>query len=258
MGHKFAVIACDGTVGHCLNGGLIPDVAITVDPSIRILRWWGDAHHVTDDDEYFLKDRDSPKNGKALLSTERTITLLDQMGSKLAVAFTPLTHELVLDRLMSIGADLYLFLPMSDDEAFMEKLWDAYPKLVALNCAGQVGGACYAMAQFLGAKKIALAGYDMGYPPETPLEQTQYFDLIALNPALASKMFFKVKNPHLEEAWYTDVVYLGYAYALAKMAAHAKTKGIETINCTQGGILSGEGIEWMSLTEYLKDTIRAM
>jgi hypothetical protein len=258
MGHRFAVIAADGVVGHCLDKGLIPDLVCTVDPSIRILRWWGDAHHVTDEDEYFLKDRDSPKDGKALLSTGRTITLLDEQGSKLTVALTPLSHDLVIDRIMSIGADAYLFLPRSDDEALMEKLWAAYPKLLALNCGGNVGGACYSMAQFLGAKRIALTAYDMAYPPNTPPEETQYFDLVKSHPELMDRMFLDIPNPNLEETWFTDVPYLSYAHALINMTRYAKTNGVETLNCTGGGIIFDESIRWTTLTEFLKDTIRAM
>jgi hypothetical protein len=258
MGHRFFIVAADGTAAHCLDAELIPDVITSVDPSIRILRWFGDVIGANDEDEYFLKDRDAPKNNKALLTKERTITLFDRYGEKLTVAVNPFTNEQVVDRLMSIGAELYLYLPMSDDKQFMEQMWSEHPRLTALNAGGNCGTLAYNLARFLGAREIALCGFDMGYPPGTPLEETQYFDLIAKNPEIAERMFFKVKNPNLEEVWFTDIVYALYAHTFLGMARDAKKNGIRTVNCTGGGIISDPSIEWMTLSEYLKGTIRAM
>ena len=86
MGHKFFLVAADGTVAHCLDIGLVPDISASVDPSIRILRWVGDIIGANDNDEYFLKDRDAPRDNKALLSKERTISLFDKYGEKLTVS----------------------------------------------------------------------------------------------------------------------------------------------------------------------------
>ena len=152
-------------------------------------------------------------------------------AKNLPSAVNPFTNEQVIDRLMSIGAELHLYLPMSDDEQFMEQMWAEHPRVPSLNAGGNVGSLCFNICRYLGAKEIALCGIDFGYPPNTPLEETQYFDLIAKNPELADRMFFKIKNPHLEEEWFTDIIYAMYAHMFIKMARQAKSQGIRVCNC---------------------------
>lgn len=254
MGHQFEIVSADGAAAHCLEKDLLPSVVCTCDPSVRILRWFGDVRGANDEDEYFVKDRDAPKNGKALLSKEKTISLFDRYGEDLTVILNPLTHEYVVDRLMSIRADLYQYVPLSDDTNFMDTLWSEYPNLTALSTGGNVGTLSFNLARYLGAKRIALCGMDFSYPPGTELSQTQYFDLIQKNPRLAEEMFFKVSNPNLPEAWFTDIIYLLYAHVFVQMAQDAKKNGVHVVNATEGGILSDESIEWGTLTQFLMGT----
>jgi hypothetical protein len=254
VGRQFFLVCADGTTASCLDRGLIPDIVVTADPSIRILRWFGDPEGLTAQDEYFLKDRDSPKEGKALIDPKRTIALLDKCGSQLSVAVDVFTHEKVLARLLEIGAQVFLYFPMSDDQEYMSEMWRRYPDLVSLSCGGNVGTAAYNLARFLGASRLCLCGFDFAYPPGTPLGQTQYFDLIAKNPELADQMFVTVKNPHLKHAWFTDRVYLGYAHILLKMIEYAADQDVRTVNATNGGILFGPKLEWGDLSDFLKRT----
>jgi len=253
-GRQFILLCADGTVANCLDKGLTPDIVVTVDPSIRILRWFGDREGLTAKDDYFLKDRDSPKDRKALIDPARTIDLLNKFGPQLTVAVDVFTHEKVLERLLSIGAKVFLYFPMSDDEQYMADMWKRYPDLVSLSCGGNVGTAAYNLARFLGVSRLCLCGFDFGYPPGTPLQQTQYFDLIAKDPQLAKQMFVTVKNPQLRRAWFTDKVYLGYAHTLLRMIQSAASEGVQTVNATNGGILFGAKLEWSNLTDFLKRT----
>ena len=170
------------------------------------------------------------------------------------MAVNVFTNPEVLKRLKRIGAELYAYLPMSEDGVFMKELWHSYPNYLAINAGGNVGTASYCIAQLLRASHICLAGFDFGYPPGTPLEETQYFDMIQAHPELAEKMFSKVHNPHLEEDWFTDIVYLGYAHALVRIVEDAVKRGIETFQATGGGIVSSDFMIWCSLTDFLKTT----
>ena len=248
---QISILCSDGTVANCLERGVVPDIVVTVDPSIRILRWFGDPEGLTAHDDYFLKDRDSPKESKVLIGPKRTIELLDQFGPQLTIAVDVFTHQKVFERIEAIGAKTFLYFPMSDDDRYMKDMWDRYPDLVSLSCGGNVGTAAYNLSRFLGARRICLCGFDFGYPPGTPLEQTQYFDVIAKHGRLADQMFLTVKNPHLENAWFTDRVYLGYAYTLLKMVDDAADHGVETVNATNGGILFGPKLKWGSLKRFL-------
>jgi len=254
LGRQFLLLCADGTVAHCLDRGLIPDIVVTADPSIRILHWFGDPEGLTAKDDYFLKDRDSPKQSKALIDPACTVALLDKHGPRLTVAVDVYTHERVVDRLLAIGAQIFLYFPMSDDEEYMSEMWKRYPELVSLSCGGNVGAAAYNLSRFLGASRVCLCGFDFAYPPGTPLEQTQYFDLIAQNPKLANQLFVTVRNPHLKRPWFTDRVYLGYAHTLLNMVDDAAKQGVHTVNATNGGILFGPKLEWGSLVDFLKRT----
>jgi hypothetical protein len=254
LGRQFLLLCADGTLAHCLDGGLTPDIVVTVDPSIRILHWFGDPEGLTAEDDYFLKDRDSPKESKALIDPARTVGLLDKHGPRLRVAVNVFTHERVVDRLLAIGAQTLLYFPMSDDEEYMSAMWRQYPDLVSLSCGGNVGTAAYNLSRFLSVSRVCLCGFDFAYPPGTPLEQTQYFDLIAKNPGLANQLFVTVRNPHLRQVWFTDRVYLGYAHTLLRMVEDAAKQGVQTVNATNGGILFGPKLEWGSLTDFLKKT----
>ncbi len=258
------MLVADGALSHCLERGIVPTLIGTADPSIRILRWFGDIEGVTDQDDYFKKDRDSPRLRKALYNREHVCRLVEEYGDRLNIAIGPFTHEKVLDRLMEVGANCYMYLPMTDDAELMKQLWSEYPKLPAINSGGNVGGLIYSLAQFLGSTQICLLAYDMSYPPNTPLEQTQYFDLIQnyrkhnrkgkptrSYKQFAKRFFVEVKNPHLPKPWFADLIYLGYSEWMHNMAASARTRGITTTNCTQGGIL-WRNMEWDNLTNFLK------
>jgi hypothetical protein len=256
LGHRFVLLCADGVVAHCMDKGVMPDIVVTVDPSIRILHWLGDPDGLTANDEYFLKDRDAPREKKALLDQAYIIELLNKRGHELTVAVDVFTHENVLERLLSIGAKIFLYFPMSDDQEYMTEMWKQYPDLVSLSCGGNVGTAAYNLARFLGASRICLAGFDFGYPPGTPLEETQYYDLIEKNPELGRELFVTIKNPHLKRPWFTDRVYLGYAHTLLKMIQHASSQRVVTVNATGGGILFGATLKWGELGDFLETTPR--
>ena len=247
-----AIIAVDGCLAHCLKTGLIPDLTCTVDPhEYRILRWFGDKQGLSDKDDYFKLDRDTPKNPKAIMPREEIINLTNQYGPQLKVACGIYTSDLVIQRLQEIGAKIYQFIPMSEDsEELVKQL-----KLPAIYTGGNVGTTAYSIAvSILKAKRIALAGFDFSYPPDTPLEQTQYYDVLQTinDKTLAEKFFIKIKNPHLNETWFTDLVYLMYADEFLWITKIAEQQGTETYNCTQGGIITGDPIKWTTLQQFLE------
>jgi len=96
----------------------------------------------------------------------------------------------------------------------------------------------------LRAKNVAIAGMDLGYHPETPLDRTQYFkELKEMFGDRYSDYYIYVDNPHLKQRWYTDPTYWWYRDSFLKLARSAPFK---SYNCTEGGTLFGKGIHWES------------
>ena len=115
---------------------------------------------------------------------------------------------------------------------------------------GNCGAAAWVFAHaVLGLKEVALVGMDFSYAPETPLNQTPYHkDMEELFGDRAAEAFIEIYNPDINETWITDPTYYWYRQSFLDMAQKADCV---TINCTGGGILFGEGIECISLEEFL-------
>ena len=59
----------------------------------------------------------------------------------------------------------------------------------------------------------------------------------------------EVFNPHLGETWLTDLAYYWYYHSFKEMA---KLASCRTYNCTEGGILFGEKIEFTTIDDALE------
>ena len=61
-------------------------------------------------------------------------------------------------------------------------------------------------------------------------------------------LFIRLHNPHLNAWFYTDPAYMWYRQCFLEMVAEP---GCKTYNCTEGGILFGEGIDVIPLAAFL-------
>jgi hypothetical protein len=97
---------------------------------------------------------------------------------------------------------------------------------------------------------VGLLGVDFGYYADTSYQNTQYYkELVEMvGEDRLDEVFVHFTNPHLNQDFYTDPAYLWYRNSFLEMASRAEC---QTINLTGGGILFGEGIEWMTLAEFL-------
>jgi len=97
--------------------------------------------------------------------------------------------------------------------------------------------------------RVAVVGMDFSYAPGTPMEKTQYAkELLELFGDRARDALIKVRNPYLGETWLTDPAYYWYRQMFLEMTAQADCV---TYNCTEGGILFGKSVRWMSLRRFL-------
>lgn len=257
------IVCMDSSLGYCLRNGLIPDYVVVVDPDeSRVVRWFGD-HMLEDraDDEYFHRQELDPTMHQNTLSWNRQIMeLVDTHGPKIKAVLATSVHPVVRDRCLEAGMAVYWWNPMYDDyekpDSFSRGIYELTNKTPLMVTGGNVGTSSWVFAaSTLKAKKVALTGMDLGYPPDNPISGTQYFtDLLELFGDRIEEAFIDVYNPHLKETWYADPAYYWFREGFLELAKLAPCK---TYNCTEGGTLFGEGLEFIKLENFLKTHLEA-
>ena len=256
---KFIIISCDGSLFYLLSNKIIPDLVITLDPHpTRIVRWFGDkklTKKKIKKDDYFMRQDLEKKFNNELKSNKKMVKLFDKYSSNLKVALCTSSSKAVVDRIINSGSKIFWWNPFLDEPGNKNSLTkEIYRinKFPVINTGGNVGAAAWMLADSLfNCKKIALIGMDFSYYMDTPVESTQYYDV--LNRVFKKKnikyFFSKIYNPKLKKYFYSDYVYIWYKKCLLEMISNSSAK---TINCTGGGILFGKKVNWTPLREFCK------
>jgi len=252
------IIAADGSMGHCLRHGIVPDYVITVDPDPhRIIRWFGDTRLAErPEDDYFQRqDLDPEIRENEIRRNEETIELVNTYGPQIKLIISTSVTPEITERALEAGMDLYWWTPLYDDfglDDSASKQLCRELKVPCMTTGGNVGSSCWVFAQaILQSDPILMVGMDFSYPPGTDVYNTQYYDVLKdLFPDDPSKGLISVYNPHLDQDWQTDPAYYWYSKCFQEMVPAAVGK---TINCTEGGILFGDGIEWKTFQQALQE-----
>lgn len=257
-GFKGHIVAVDGTLGHCLRNGIVPDFVLTVDPHPhRIVRWFGDTklRERPEDDYFSRQDLDPALNRDEITRNEELIKLVNRYGPKIKVIISTSVSPDITARCIEAGMELYWWNPLYDDfdkpDSYSRKIY----KMTHAPCM-VTGGNCGASAwvfshSVLKSRQVIMVGMDFSYPPGTHMKNTQYYEIFKeIFPEDPAKGLIKVYNPHLKENWMSDPSYYWYSKGFADMAKIAPCK---TYNCTEGGILFGKGIKFTSLSRALAD-----
>lgn len=259
-GFTGAVIATDSGLAYCLRNGVVPDLVVTLDPHAkRIVRWFGDPELTEDsiraDDYYRRQDMDTAFANELAYNRE-LMGLLDQHGHKIRIALCTAASETVVKRVLDVGMQVYWWNPMLDDpdgpDSVSRQLY-ALNRLPMVNAGGNVGSACWMMAHaVLGKKHVALTGMDFAYYGDTDYTSTQYYhEAVALvGKDNLDSIFMHVDNPYLGLQFYTDPAYMWYRECFLDMV---KDADCVTYNCTEGGILFGDGIQFVPLDRFLSE-----
>lgn len=254
--YKGVIVAADGALGYCLRNGLVPHFVVTVDPHpTRIVRWFGDpALERREHDDYFRRqDLDPALNRDEMARNQELIEIVNRHGPKIKAIISTSAPSAVTKRCLEAGMELYWWNPIYDDYYEPNSYTRRVHELTKVPCmatGGNVGTSAWVFAHSaLRCRTTALVGMDLGYPPETPVENTQYYkELAELFGERAREALIKVYNPYLKQTWYTDPAYYWYRQNLLAMVRQAHC---QTFNCTEGGILFGKGIRFMPLMEFL-------
>lgn len=255
-GYRGSLVAVDGSLSHCLRAGLRPEYVITLDPHPdRIIRWFGDPDLARrPDDDYFRRqDLDPAFAENEIRRNQELLELVDRHAPNIKLVIATCVDPGLTRRCLDAGFDLYWWNPLYDDvdvpDSVSRRLFESNgaPCMVT---GGNCGSAAWVFTHaILGRKEVALVGMDLGYRPGTPLRNTQYYH--PMREVLGDRIaegYITVHNPHLGEDWFTDPTYYWYRSCFLSMV---KDAGCTTYNCTEGGTLFGEGIQFVPLAGFL-------
>jgi hypothetical protein len=150
--------------------------------------------------------------------------------------------------------ELYWWNPMYDDYdkpgSHSRRLWEMNG-LPCLNGGGNVGTAAWVLTHaVLGKRRIGLVGIDLGYAPGTPYEKTQYYpELVKLLGERYREAFIHTENPVTGKVWFSDPTYHWFREVFLEIARDADC---QTFNCTEGGLLFGDGVITSTLDAFLE------
>ena len=259
---KLIIISTDGSLYYLLENNIVPDLVITLDPhKSRIVRWFGDEELNKSNiikDDYFRRQDIDIKFRDEIITNKKIIKMLNKYGKKLNVAACTSSSQKVVERLKKIKAKIFWWHPFLDlpssSKSLTKKIYNKL-KLPIINSLGNVGSAAWVFAEsVLGLKKIVLIGMDCSYYMDTPIKQTQYYDVLKKSFGLRNvdKFYKKIFNPKLKKFFFTDHIY--YWYRKIFMDHLKKSKSI-TFNCSNGGILYQKPIKVMSFERFIKKNI---
>ena len=256
--YKGCVIATDSAVAYCLRNDIVPHLIVSLDPhATRIVRWFGDtelnATNVSSDDYYRRQDMDEAFSDEIAFN-QRVIGLVNEAGPNMTIALATSASQRVVDRVLDAGINICWWNPMMDDLDQPESQTRVLKNLNGLPCinaGGNVGAAAWMIADaVLGKRSVALTGFDFSYYPETSINSSQYYHeaVKLVGEENIDSLFMWVMNPHINKEFFTDPAYMWYRESFLSMVLDAECK---TYNCTEGGILFGDGIDFIKLRDFL-------
>ena len=235
-GYTGSIVATDGAYIQCLKSEIVPDWIVTIDPSPRIVRWFGERF----EDDYF-KRQDLDIGIREEAENRR---IIDENKAPLVICTS--APQNVVER--TAAFDRYWFAPLVDSPiagSITRQICES-TGTAALNTGGTVGTAAYIFSrQILGATNISVVGMDFGYYADTPLEQTQEWNMLKDETDVHD--LYPVRNGHWG-AGYTSPTYAWYMQNFLDLL-----DGDSVVNCSGGGFLRGPGVECMDVEKWIAE-----
>ena len=243
-GFKGVVVASDGALIECLKNGVVPNYAVSVDGNKDLIWKWYDH------------------------------PLVAENASKIASILCVTVANNVLKHIQKIGVKAYWFNPQFDDWRRNESFTKLQMLLTAseknpngapnVACLGNAGATAWVMSHaLLRRSPIALIGMDMGYLPETPVEETSYYRAMMEgtggNVNLVMQSYGKVHNPFFHCDAVNDAVFRQYRDSFLSALEQINPQ-IRTVQCSEGGCLFSEDpscrLEYMKFKDFLSEVSR--
>lgn len=259
-GFKGDIIAVDSSLGYCLRGNLMPNYVLTVDPDyygFHMVRMFGDNElESRPADDFFVRRNPELKQLEQdqIRRNRELIELVNQHGKNIKAIIATSVPLLVTKRCVESSMDMYWWNPIYDDydkpDSISRKLFEEN-KIPCMVTGGKVGTSAWIFAHaVLGRKHVALVGEDIGYAPNTPLLYTQFYKELVeiLGEDRVADAFIDIHNPYLNETWFVDPTFYWYRNIFLELVREADCI---TYNCTEGGTLFGDSIQFIPLDQFL-------
>ena len=243
------LVTTDGAYIQCLKSGLIPDYVLTIDPHpTRIVRWFGDPdyeRHSEEDDYFRRQDLDVAFRASSISQNRENIALVDRFPIRLVIASS--APASVVERTQDF--DRYWFAPLVDNprqEGSITKAIVQRTGLPAINTGGTVGTTAWVFAhQILRSSDIAVVGMDFGYYEDTPLHQTQEWNL------LKGEENVEDLFPYRDTPWGRCRTSPTYKWYRDNFLSLLKASDSTVTNCSEHGILHGDRVRCMRIEEWI-------
>lgn len=216
------IFATDSILKSCLEHGIVPDYALIIDGTEKVLS------HIDHN-------------------------IIDDYANEIDAIMCVFTHPKVVKRWKG---ETFWF-----ENIIPDALVPNVTRIINLLCdktllvtSGHVSSAGWAVAFDRGRNPIISIGVDLANPMDVPIEKAwNYEDKIrVLNREKIKELY---KNYHHHTVFGTDCYYdPESSFFITNSLIHLKLiaeKGVRMINCTEGGTLEGEGIECMNFEDYL-------
>lgn len=221
-------IVTDRMTGPVLEKGIIPTIVSAVDGHRKLILKWFDKPIVKE----YAED----------LNVLCSITVANS----------------VIKYLNKIGANLYFYTPLMDQfgpEFSLSRRMAMMGGVTCLSSGGNVGTQCMVVGYYLHCNPIGIVGMDLGYREGDPIENTPYYSTIVSqcggDVSLAEKSYRRLKHPYFGTNAVTDEIFWYYKEAFLDLMR--RIRSLDVVNCTEGGILFGDGVRSMWLKDFIAE-----
>lgn len=239
--YKGTIICTDGAMPKVLKAGITPDkferfVTLTVDAQ----KW----------QENFYNDPICYKYG-------------DKINCILSTTVAPEVYDAAKRANMKVFW-IHTLVDYNEGRASFNKIAGLMTRvknhqrgLPAIQTGGNVGTAAWIIAwSILKRTTVALIGIDHGYYTEIPWEEINYHSEpmpkdVDQNSEVFKRAYPTIYNPYFNCYCKQDPPFVYFSNALKEFIQRT-TKIVKTINATEGGAIFGDGIECMTLKNFLE------
>lgn len=221
--HKGVIVSTAHSLKNCLDAGVVPDYMVLVDSSPVLT-------------EFIDHD------------------IVDEHSDHITAIFATDSHPSALERW---NGDARFFLPIIPDmttpnvQAVLAML---FPNVTEMDGMANSGSFSWNVARYIGCNPIALIGMDFAFLPDTPIKDTMYYEhfrsLCSSDKEMISAWYRFHTHSFFGTNCYTDHIYDSFGTgSMAAFKAYKEYFGVNTINCTEGGVIDDPEID----NSYFKD-----
>lgn len=184
--------------------------------------------------------------------------IIDEHCSEITGIFALHTHPDVLERWNGKKVFIMTSVPDVIIPNVQGVISGLFPGFSEFDAGAHVGAFTWNIAQYMGCKEIALIGLDCSFLPDTPVEETPYYEAYRPSYKTVQEMIDACYHFHTHSFFgnncYTDDAHRSFAKTTVNMARIGKDqRGVKTINCTGGGFIDEpDVVENMHFTDWLK------